>query len=117
MDVTMPSDTHVDLYASIDGVPHLISLGKNERPDARVIPLGSATVGTIASPPGSSTAWKHVSFNLGAALKNLYPDQKSWNVDSVQIGALHGDEYRWQGFEGNPMGAAYQLRGARLSTQ
>lgn len=117
MDITMPGETHVDLYASIDGVVHLISLGKAERPDARVVPLGSATVGTIASPPGSSGSWKHVSFNLGAALKNLYPDQKSWNVDSVQIGALHGDEYRWQGFEGNPMGAAYQLRGARLSTQ
>ena len=115
MDITTPGNTHVDVYASVDGVSHLISLGKNERPDARVVPLGNASIGTVANLPGNKIPWKHVSFNLGAALKTLYPDKNSWSVDSVQIGALHGDEYRWQGFEGNPMGAAYQLRGARLS--
>ncbi|HEX8234352.1 MAG TPA: hypothetical protein VF600_00185 [Abditibacteriaceae bacterium] len=109
MDVTIPVESQVDLYATVNGVRHVISLGKNKRLDARVRVLGEATV-TPAAPDG----WQHVSFELGAALKRLYPNAGEWKIEDLQIGALHGDDYRWVGFGGNPLGASYKLRGARL---
>ncbi len=56
-----------------------------------------------------------MAFDLGAALQKMYPAAREWQVENIQIGALHGDEYRWLGFDGNLLGTTYQLRGARLT--
>lgn len=109
MDVAIPAESQVDLYATVNGVRHVISLGKNRRLDARVRVLGEATV-TRAE----ASDWKHVSFDLGAALKRLYPSVSEWKIEDLKIGALHGDDYRWVGFGANPLGASYKLRGARM---
>jgi hypothetical protein len=109
MHVAIPAESHVDLYATVNGVRHVISLGKNKRLDARVRVLGEATLA-----PAEGDGWKHVSFELGVALKRLYPNASEWKIEDLQIGALHGDDYRWVGFGANPLGASYKLRGARL---
>jgi hypothetical protein len=109
MHVAIPTESHVDLYATVNGVRHVINLGKIKRLDARVRVLGDAAV-TASEADG----WKHVSFDLGAALKRLYPNATEWKIEDLQIGALHGEDYRWVGFGGNPLGASYRLRGARL---
>jgi len=114
LDIALPPDVNIDFYATIRGVRHLVTLAGNQKPDARVKLLG-----TTANQPGAGTAsdWRHISFDIGAALKKLYPDANSWEIEELTLGALHGDEYRWVGFGGNPMGASYRLRGARLSDQ
>jgi hypothetical protein len=109
MELALPANARVDLYATVDGVRHLISLGKNTRPDARVRVLGEAAL----SPVGGD--WKRISFDLGAALRRLYPNATEWKIDDLELGALHGDDYRLVGFEGNPMGISYKMRNARLA--
>ncbi|HVF10090.1 MAG TPA: hypothetical protein VNA16_04765, partial [Abditibacteriaceae bacterium] len=112
MDVALPPEAKIDLYATINGERHLMNLSGNQKPDARVKLLGA-----VPEAPSTDTGeqgWRHVAFDLGAALKKLYPTAASWDVNELTLGALHGDEYRWLGFGGNPLGASYRLRGARL---
>jgi len=108
-DVALPENVKVDLYATIDGMLHMVSLTNNQRPDARVRILGTA------KKEASAQGWQHVTFDLGAALKKMYPEADSWKVDQLSLGALHGDEYRWVGFDGNPLGATYRLKGMKLT--
>lgn len=111
-DFDMAPESKVDLYFTIDGVRHVVELSGNQRPDASVQKLGTASLAAIASTEGS---WRHLSFPLGEALKKLYPQKSTWAVKKIEIGALHGDEYRWQGFFGNPLGTSYLLKNVRLS--
>jgi hypothetical protein len=124
MDVALPPEVNVDLYATIGGVRHLIPIDPVSRPDARVRLLAApsesaARVFTIAERSARAVPetgkWRHVSFDLGAALKKLYPNANTWSISELAVGALHGDTYRWLGFGGNPLGATYSLRGAKLT--
>jgi hypothetical protein len=107
-DAMLPADVKVDAYLTIDGVKHLVEISGGQRRDARVKKLGAATL----SPAEGN--WKHISFALGDALKKLYPQASSWTIDKIEFGALHGDEYRWAGFFGNPLGASYEVKNLRL---
>lgn len=108
-DMALPKEVKVDLYVSINGVLHLVALSNTQPPDARA-PL----LGTVTRTPGAA-GWEHVTFDLGAALKQLHPNAQSWKAEQIAFGALHGDEYRWLGFGGNPLGASYRLRGLKIS--
>lgn len=115
MDLQIPTDTKVDVYVTVDGVRHLIQLAANERPDARVRLLDSSMADAPVPSVGGRANWRHVACDLGATLQKLYPGGRGWTVEEIAIGALHGDDYRWMGFEGNAMGAYYRIRGARLN--
>jgi hypothetical protein len=112
-DVALSPQSKVDLYVTVDEQRHLISLDARDILDASALQLGSARLTTSQEqstlPPGFS--WNHVTFDLGNALQKLAPGRGSWPVQAVEIGALHGDEYRLAGFGGNPIGATYYLRG------
>ena len=110
MDLMLPNEAKIDLYATIDGQLHLIELSGDQRPDAKARKLGAAW----EKGDSNGANWRHVSFDVGAALKKMYPDGSEWKITSLQLGALHGDPYRWDGFFGNPMGVSYRLRNARV---
>ncbi len=112
MEMLLPNEAKVDLYFTIDGVRHVVEVSGEQRPEASAKSLGHAlqTPGVLEN----GRSWRHVSFALGQALKTMYPQSQNWAVQKVEIGALHGDEYRWQGFSGNPLGASYHVRNARL---
>lgn len=63
------------------------------------------------------THWRHVDFDLGAALHKLYPSANTWTISDIAVGALHGEDYRWAGFDGNPLGATYRLRNVQLTDE
>jgi hypothetical protein len=119
LDLALPPEVKIDLYAKINGVQHVIALTGGQRPDARVRMLGNALSSDVATvvtdEAAGERAWRHISFELGEALQKIYPNAQSWNIEELTLGALHGDEYRWVGFNGNPLGAAYRLRAARLT--
>jgi hypothetical protein len=112
MEMLLTNETKVDLYFTIDGVRHVVEVSGEQRPEASAKSLGHAsqTPGVLEN----GRSWRHISFALGQALKAQYPQSQTWAVQKIEIGALHGDEYRWQGFAGNPLGASYQVRNARL---
>jgi len=92
----------VDLYVRTGDDWHLLELCGDQKPDAMTPSLGKFKRAT------SSDGWTTLSFDLGAALKGAQ------NVDEIRIGALHGDAYRWQGFDGNPEGAWYEWKNLTL---
>lgn len=96
------SNAKVDVYVRTGEDWHLVELSGGQRPDAMAPPLGKATRGA------ASNGWTPVSFDLGSAL------QGADKVDEIRIGALHGDAYRWQGFDGNGVGAWYEIKGLEL---
>jgi len=112
MEMLLPNETKVDLYFTIDGVRHVVEVSGEQRPEASARSLGHASQAPGVLENGRS--WRHISFALGQGLKALYPQSQTWAVQKIEIGALHGDEYRWQGFSGNPLGADYHVRNARL---
>jgi len=91
-------DAKVDLYLRTGDDWHLLELCGDQKPDAMTPSLGKFKRST------SSDGWTNMTFDLGAALKGIQ------NVDEIRIGALHGDAYRWQGFDGNPQGAWYEWK-------
>ncbi len=91
-------DTHVDAYIRVGDDWHLMEMSPPQLPDAQYPSLGKMTRGT------PHDGWTPMSFDLGAALP------RGARVDEVRIGALDGDPYRWQGFDGNPQGAWYEVR-------
>ncbi|BCM93430.1 hypothetical protein IAD21_05321 [Abditibacteriota bacterium] len=95
-------DTRTDVYVRTGDDWHLIELSGQERPDAKTPSLGKMTR------EGESGGWTKMSFNLGAVLKGVT------SIDEIRIGALHGDAYRWQGFDGNDIGAWYELKSLEL---
>ncbi|HVF10975.1 MAG TPA: hypothetical protein VNA16_09245, partial [Abditibacteriaceae bacterium] len=111
LDLTLPAEVKIDLYAQIAGVQHLIALTNAGKPDARMRLLGNA------KSEAADGNWRHFSFDLGAALKKMYPAAQHWNIEEITLGALHGDAYRWLGFDGNALGSAYRVRGIRLSNE
>jgi len=112
-DLALSPGAKVDVYVTINGVRHLIALTNSEKPDARVKLIGESP---LKGAPTGDGGWQKVSFALGEALKKLYPNATSWDVEELAVGALHGDAYRWVGFDGNWLGVSYRLRGARLTT-
>lgn len=111
-DFALADDAKIDLYFTIDGERHLVELCGEERLDASAGKLGAATLAVGTSEDGKT--WRRASFALGAALKKTDPQRESWAIEKIEIGALHGNEYRWQGFSGNSLGVSYNLRNARL---
>ncbi len=109
-----PGEAKLDLYATLGDEMLMLALTDAQPRDARVKSLGDIRKepGFVQNLPGG---WQRVTFPLGAALQKLHPDQTSWNLDALTLGALHGDDYRWLGFAGNPHGASYKLRNARLT--
>ena len=95
-------DAKVDVYLRTGEDWHLVELSGGQRPDAMAPSLGKATRGV------PQNGWTPVSFDVGSALKGVS------KVDEIRIGAMHGDAYRWQGFDGNGQGAWYELKGLEL---
>ncbi len=102
LDLKLPPEAKVDLYAVMGDDKYLVELDGKQRADAMTPSLGAASW-------GSSGGQTVMSFGLGEALAKRFPDQKSWKIDQVIVGALHGDAYRWVGFDGNPVGVSYQV--------
>ena len=98
MTASIPDAVKIDLYASIDGQWHTIELTGDQRPDAMAPTLGKASV-----------AGNSYSFDVGAALAKEFPGEKSWQIETLRLGAMQGDPYRWVGFDGNGMDASYQI--------
>ena len=103
-DAAIPAGVDVDAYARAGGQLYEIDLGGKKYRDARVTSLGAATK------KATDSGWTHFSFPLGEALKK----QGVAKIDALQLGALHGDEYRWAGFGGNLLGSSYKIRNVRL---
>ncbi len=95
-------DAKVDVYVRTGDDWHLLELSGDQRPDAMAPSIGKAKRGTVQN------GWTPVSFDLGSALPGVR------TIDEIRIGALHGDAYRWQGFDGNSEGAWYELKGLEL---
>lgn len=96
------SDAKVDVYVRTGEDWHLVELRGGQKPDALAPSLGKATLGA------EKNGWTPVSFALGSALPGVQ------TVDEIRIGALHGNAYRWQGFDGNSNGAWYEVKGLEL---
>ncbi|MEO6907635.1 MAG: hypothetical protein ABI210_07065, partial [Abditibacteriaceae bacterium] len=102
-DLKMPPTTHLDLYLTINDTRYLIPLNGNQQPDASAPVLLQPII-------TSSNGWKHVDVDFAKVLSGMLPRGKSWDLQQIEIGALHGDYYRWLGFDGNLLGYQYQLR-------
>jgi hypothetical protein len=113
-DIMLPSDVQVDVYLLIAGVPHVVQLSGPPLGEEKLRALGAFEKKTVGAPAGTTGNWQHISFDLGAALQKVYPDAKSWAIEELSVGALHGDRYRWLGFGGNPLGRNVQLHNVRL---
>ena len=109
LDLALPAAVKVDLYVKIAGTQHLVKITDTQPLDASVRLIGSTQSQAV------DANWRHYSFELGAALKKIYPAAASWDIEEITLGALHGDEYRRLGFDGNELGASYRLRGAHLN--
>ena len=103
MKAAIPNDVKIDLYAQIDGQWHTIKLTSDQKPDAMAPTLGKAEV-----------AGESYSFDLGAALAKAFPGQKNWKIETLRLGAMQGDPYRWVGFYGNGMDASYLIESLGL---
>jgi len=104
MDVKIPAGVNVDLYATTGDTRNLVELTGGQLPDAAAPSLGRA----VLSAPNAA-GWRHMSFDLGAALLQANPGENSWTINDLTIGALHGDPYRYVGFYGNNMGSTYEV--------
>jgi hypothetical protein len=102
-DFKMPATTRLDLYLTIDGTRYLVPLNGNQQPDASAPLLLQPTITT-------SNGWQHVDVDFAKVLSGMLPRGKSWDLQGIEIGALHGDYYRWLGFDENLLGSEYQLR-------
>ncbi|HEX9996015.1 MAG TPA: hypothetical protein VGB45_02645 [Abditibacterium sp.] len=100
IDASIPAGVHIDAYVLIDGALHTLEMTGNQKPDAMAPPLGQMT--------RAGTKWN---FDVGAALQKQFPNQKTWKIEALTLGAKQGDVYRWAGFNGNSLGASYELRG------
>ncbi len=104
IDAQIPAGVKIDAYIQIDDALSLIELTGAQKPDAMTPSLGQMTK--------NGDKW---SFDLGAALQKRFPGQKTWKIDALTLGARHGDQYRWLGFDGNAQGASYALSSWGLS--
>ena len=95
-------DAHVDVYLRTGDNWHLVELSGDQRVDAMTPSLGKMTRGQ------TKDGWTPLSFNIGSSLKGAS------KIDEIRVGALHGDAYRWQGFDGNSEGAWYEVKGLEL---
>ena len=96
------ADAKADVYVRTGDDWHLINLSGDQRPDSMAPVLGKM------ESDGTQNGWTTLSFDLGAALKGVS------QVDEIRIGAMHGDAYRWQGYDGNSEGAWYELKNVEL---
>lgn len=103
IDAQIPEGVKIDAYIQLGDAMSTLEMTGNQRPDAMALPLGKMT--------RAGNKW---SFPLGAALQKRFPNQKAWKLDALSLGARHGDAYRWLGFDGNALGASYQVSGWRL---
>ena len=87
MDAQIPAGVKIDLYARIDGQWHTIALTGDQKPDTMAPTLGKM-----------KGAGQRYQFDIGAALAKEYPDQKVWKIETLRLGAMQGDPYRWIGF-------------------
>jgi hypothetical protein len=107
-DFHMPPTTHLDLYLTIDGNRYLVPLNGNQQPDAAAPLLLQPAI-------TPSNGWQHVDVDFSKVLSGVLPRNKSRDLQRIEIGALHGDYYRWLSFDGNLLGTQYQLRNIQLS--
>ena len=98
MNAAVPDDVKVDLYAMIDGQWHTIELSGGQKPDPMAPTLGEL-----------KRDGKLYSFDLGAALAKEFPGQKTWKIETLRLGAMQGNPYRWIGFDGNGMDSNYRI--------
>lgn len=98
MNASIPAGVKVDLYAMIDGQWHTIAISGDQKPDPMAPTLGAM-----------KNAGNAYSFDIGAALTREFPGQKEWKVDTLRLGAMQGNPYRWIGFDGNDMNANYRI--------
>lgn len=103
-DAEIPAGVKIDTYCVIDGQRYTLEMTGEQKPDALAPSLGKMT----RSAPNTAGLSKW-SFDLGAALQKRFPDRKSWPIESLSLGARHGDNYRWLGFDGNAMGSRYKI--------
>lgn len=114
-EMALPPEVKIDAYLTIDGQRHLISISGAEKPDASALLLGAAQHETLDDTNSNGAKWQRLSFDVGSALHKIDPNGKSWVIEAIEFGALHGDPYRWIGINGNPMGASYDVRGLKIS--
>ena len=113
-DMALPPAAKIDAYVTIGGQRHLISISGAEKPDASAPLLGPAEHKSLDEATSNGAKWQRLSFDLGSALRKIDPDAKSWMIEAIEFGALHGDPYRWVGINGNPMGTGYDVRGLKI---
>ncbi len=98
MNAAVPAGVKVDLYAMIDDQWHTITIDGGQKPDPMAPVLGAM-----------KNAGNAYSFDIGAALAKEFPGEKSWKIQTLRLGAMQGDAYRWVGFDGNDMDSSYRI--------
>ena len=98
MNANVPANVKVDLYAMIDGQWHTIALSGEQKPDPMAPTLGEL-----------NKAGNTYNFDIGAALAREFPGEKAWKIETLRLGAMQGNPYRWVGFDGNGMDASYRI--------
>ena len=98
MNAAIPANVKVDLYAMIDGQWHTVTISGGQKPDPMAPTLGAM-----------KNAGNAYSFDIGAALAREFPGQKEWKIETLRLGAMQGNPYRWVGFDGNDMDSSYRI--------
>lgn len=116
-EIAIPDGSKIDFYVVIDGELFLLETAGAQTPDAAAPSLGRMSLTPTNQKTAEGTRWMKLEFALGAALKKRFPQAHSWRIEALQSGALHGARYRWSGFDGNALGAAFAVRGLRWNTK
>ncbi|HEX8463504.1 MAG TPA: hypothetical protein VF627_02715, partial [Abditibacterium sp.] len=104
LDASIPAGVQIDAYCTIDGQAYTLEMTGGQKPDPIAPTLGAMT----RAAPGAT-----YSFALGEALAKRFPGRTNWKIESLSLGARHGDPYRWLGFGGNALGARYRIANLR----
>jgi len=108
-DARLTPDAKIDFYFRCRGILHRIVL-TGPASD----PPGVETLGTFPDVRADGT-WQTFRFDLLAALRRKYPDDKLLMVWRPEFANHSNADYLLAGFGGNPAGATYWLRGISLA--
>ena len=104
-DCAIPPSAKVNMYIRFKDVEHdqvMIQLSGPDRPGRDMVKLG-AFKGFKAD-----GKWRHVSFDVAAALRKALPEQSSFVLEDMRIGQFD-EGYLNAGLGGNRQGASYHI--------
>lgn len=110
-DCQLAHGTAVNLYLKAKGVYHSVRLsGPAQAEETDGVKAISAATGVAAD-----GLWHHVSLDLAALLKPLYPNDGEIRIEEVFLGNMARDSYEQAGFGANYPGTSYLVRAFQIA--